>query len=771
MMMDGETRFQELISKGHSAAWDQDWGQAASYFEQALEEKPNNTNALKSLGLALFEMKEFKESRKYYQKVSEIDQDDPTPVEKMVLIARHLGEKKKAANLALQAAELYLKREDIQKAIHNWKLALEIDPLKIRAYARLAMVYERLGWKKRAITEYIKVASILQKTGRSEKALETVQRALNIMPENIHAIRARDMIKRGKSLPLPEQPPKMKEKEEREDHLQLQAPEEQEPEEKDTPIEESIQRSLEVLAQTVFEEGLVPRKTFDAGRRDIDDLLDDGSSEEGLTGDDSLLKLHVSEAIELQTAGNMTEAADELKKAVNLGYESAAVFYNVGYLYYQTGRLESAERNLRRSVTNTEFGLGSRLLLAKIKEEKEVWGDASKEYLEALRIADTKLAPKEERDDLLQLYEAMIDDLETEKEDEAHVQLCEHIRNLLIRKDWRRVLKDHREKAKDEPDLLPVVDELVESRRSNVISAHRKVKELSKNGYYGAAMEKAFLALRDSPTFLPLHITIGDLLLEQGEQSAAIKKYLAVADVYMVQDKLERALSLYKKIIELAPLNIDVRQRYIDLLEEYGQKDQAVHEYINLADVYYSLAELQKAHTTYQRALDLISMFSSDDEWEKTILYRMADIDAQRLDWDSALEVYKKIRDRFPEDQEASKKIIELHYRLGEERKANHEMERYMGLFDPAQEGDKILSYLEKLKQENPRKMDVRKNLAAFYQGQGQKQKAVAELDALGDMLLDDGDKRGAVQVVEEIISLNPPNIEDYQKLLSQLKG
>jgi len=94
-----------------------------------------------------------------------------------------------------------------------------------------------------------------------------------------------------------------------------------------------------------------------------------------------------------------------------------------------------------------------------------------------------------------------------------------------------------------------------------------------------------------------------------------------------------------------------------------------------------------------------------------------------------------------------------------------------MGLFDLAQEGDQILSYLETLKQENPREMEVRKNLAAFYQEKGQKQKAVAELDALGDMLLDAGDTRGAVQVVEGIISLNPPNLEDYQKLLSQLKG
>jgi tetratricopeptide (TPR) repeat protein len=390
--------------------------------------------------------------------------------------------------------------------------------------------------------------------------------------------------------------------------------------------------------------------------------------------------------------------------------------------------------------------------------------------LEALRIADTQFAPFEERDDLLQLYEAMIDDLEKEEDEEAHIEMCKHINNLLIRQDWRRVLKDHRSKAKRDHDLLPVVDELVESRRSKVVSAHREVKTLYNNGYFGAAMEKAFLALRDAPTFLPLHITIGDLLLEQGRQSAAIKKYLAVADVYKVQDKLERALALYKNIIELAPLNIDVRQEYIDLLEEYGQRDQAVHEYINLADVYYSLAELQRARETYEKALELISVFSLEKDWERDILHRMADIDAQRLDWDSALEVYKRIRDSHPSDKEASKKIIELHYRLGDDRKANHEMERYIGLLDPENEPSRIIQYLEELKEENPKKAGIRKTIASFYQAQGQEQQAVAELDSAGDMLLDEGDRVGAIQIIEEIISLNPANVEDYQKLLSQLK-
>ncbi len=774
-MTGGEERFQELISKGHSAAWDQEWDRAASYYQQALDEKPQDTNALKSLGLALFEMREYQQSLQYYQQAAQIDPGDPVPIEKMVLITKKLGNRKEAANLALQAAELYLHNEDIQKAIDNWRRALEIDPFKVRAYARLAMVYQRLGWDKKAISEYIKVASILQKTGKHQKALETIERALVIMPENIHAIRARDMIKSGKPLPLPDQPQEKEEAEEKEkekvERPQLRAPEEPEPEEEDTPIEEARQRALEILAQTIFEEGLVERQTFTPGRRGIDDLLGDNGDGEGITGDDSLLKLHVSQAIDLHMKEKESQAADELKKAVDLGYESAAAFFTLGYLYYETGRLESAIRNLRRSASSTEFGLGSRLLLAKIKEDKESWKEGSKEYLEALRIADTQFAPVEERDDLLQLYEAMIDDLEKEEDEDAHIQMCKHVNNLLIRKDWRQVLKDHRLKAQGGHDLLPVVDELVESRRSKVVSAHREVKSLSNNGYFGAAMEKAFLALRDAPTFLPLHITIGDLLLEQGRQSAAIKKYLAVADVYKVQDKLERALALYKKIIELAPLNIDVRQDYIDLLEEYGQRDQAIHEYINLADVYYSLAELKQARDTYEKALELISVFSLEKDWERDILHRMADIDTQRLDWDSALEVFKRIRDSYPSDKEASKQIIELHYRLGEERKAHHEMERYIGLFDPEQESSMIIEYLEELKEENPKEVGIRRNIAAFYQSQGQKQQAVTELDSVGDMLLDAGDRMGAIQIIEEIISLNPPNVEAYQKLLSQLKG
>lgn len=47
-----EQRYQQAMTRGHSAAWDQDWERAAAYYGQALEEHPEDPKALTSLALA-----------------------------------------------------------------------------------------------------------------------------------------------------------------------------------------------------------------------------------------------------------------------------------------------------------------------------------------------------------------------------------------------------------------------------------------------------------------------------------------------------------------------------------------------------------------------------------------------------------------------------------------------------------------------------------------------------------------------------------------------
>ena len=50
-----EDIFQKSMNEGHSAAWDQEWGKAATAYRKALQEMPDNPKALNSLGLALFQ--------------------------------------------------------------------------------------------------------------------------------------------------------------------------------------------------------------------------------------------------------------------------------------------------------------------------------------------------------------------------------------------------------------------------------------------------------------------------------------------------------------------------------------------------------------------------------------------------------------------------------------------------------------------------------------------------------------------------------------------
>jgi tetratricopeptide (TPR) repeat protein len=771
-MTDQMQELQNLISKGNSAAWDQKWNDAATYYQQALEIDPENFKALTNIGLAYFEMHEYHEALKSYSKAIELNTEDPAPYEKMFLIYEALAQPNEAVKSALHAAESHLKNEDIQKAIENWKRVVGIDLHNIKAHARLGMVYERLGKKKLAVSEYINTAGLLQLSGNTEKASESIDRALQCSPENIIALRAREILHQGRQLPLPEPVLTDPADEIKLDVAQLEAPEPAKPTVHENPIVEAVDKAMIILAEALFEEQIFEKDSKTQRNVELDEGLSwnlDGGSD--LT-DDSLLKLHVSQAIEHYSSGKEKEAADHIKSAIDDGYTNPAAYFLLGFLYTKLGRVESATRSLTKSVPHENFALASRLLLANQYSSAEQWVEASKEYLEALRIADTSLVDKDDVEDLIHLYEVMMDDLEQREGDEAYIEMSKHIEELLLRSDWRDVLTDLRTKGRSEDGiLLPQMDSLLDDRRSQIMGVHRDIMDLAAEGFYGAAMEKAFFALRNAPTFLPLHVTIGDLLMEQDKISGAVTKYLAVADVYVVQGKTERALAMLKKVIDLQPMNIEVRQRQIDLLEEYGKKEEAITEYINLAEVFFPLAELDSARVAYSKALDLAKTTSDDGGIKLKLLLRLADIDIQRLDWESAISTYLDICEFSPQNQKASISLVDLNYRLGQKPPAEKEIDRFVEQYDISTDSEIIHGYLAALKEEIPSEDYIIRRLVDLFKHLGQQDLAIGELDKLGELLLDSGRRPDAVEVIEEIISLGPSNVEAYQKLLQQLRS
>ncbi len=183
-MPPNQDTFAAAMNEGHSAAWDQEWGKAAAAYRLALKESPNEPRALNSLGLALYQLGEFEEALQIYQHVAELTPEDPVPQEKVAQIAERVGDLNLAVDASLKAAEAYLRRREVDKAMENWGRVTALMPEQPLAHSRLAMVHERLGHVQQAVTEYLAVASLVQRSGSYDRAEEVLNRAIQLMPTN-----------------------------------------------------------------------------------------------------------------------------------------------------------------------------------------------------------------------------------------------------------------------------------------------------------------------------------------------------------------------------------------------------------------------------------------------------------------------------------------------------------------------------------------------------------------------------------------------------------
>jgi len=251
----------------------------------------------------------------------------------------------------------------------------------------------------------------------------------------------------------------------------------------------------------------------------------------------------------------------------------------------------------------------------------------------------------------------------------------------------------------------------------------------------------------------------------------ALNKFEVVAHSYSVRGEANQAVNLLRRVVQLAPMDLAARTRLIDQLLARGQIDEALAEYLELAETYYRLAELDLARKTYATALRQAQQSNNNRSWSLQILRRMADIDVQRLDWRQALRVYEQIRTLQPDDLDSRKQIIELNLRLNQMAQAEAELDNYLNYLEGLGRRAEAIDLLESLVEDSPSQPMLRSHLAEEYRRTGRVQDAIEQLDALGELLLDAGDKAGAIRALQTIIALNPPNVADFKAALEQLQG
>ncbi len=160
-------------------------------------------------------------------------------------------------------------------------------------------------------------------------------------------------------------------------------------------------------------------------------------------------------------------AADELEEVLAAGFEHPALYFDLGMLRSEEGRLESATRHLQHVVSHEDFGLAARLLAGKNLRHLRRVPEAAIEYLEALKIADVMLVPEEQAASLRQLYEPLIEAQSQEEDEKAHLRLCDNVEEMLMRPDWREYLLDARKELPkaDGEMLLPLAEILIQAQK------------------------------------------------------------------------------------------------------------------------------------------------------------------------------------------------------------------------------------------------------------------------------------------------------------------
>jgi tetratricopeptide (TPR) repeat protein len=763
-----EDIFQKAMNEGHSAAWDQEWEKAAGAYRKALQEFPDHPKALNSLGLALYQMAQFEDALQIYRQVATLSPEDPMPIEKVAQLSERLGDLKIAVEAAARAADLYLNQRDADKAIENWVRVTTLNPENAVAHSRLALVHEKMGHTQQAVTEYLAVASLVQRSGNADKTQELVNKALSLMPKSPEAKQAQTLLKSGQLLPKPIRgkggtgPIRM-----------AQIKQMQQPKQAASgldPVAEARQKALSQLAEILFEysdEGPSAQE-----RRGLSAIMKGTGQLSMQQAEQTKVVLHLGQAIDALSKNQDAQAAEELEHAIEAGFNHASLHFSLGLLRSKGERLESAQRHLQHAVKHNDYNLAARLLQGQMLLKKSLSKEAALEYIEALRLADAQVAPAEQSDEIRQLYEPLIEAQQNQNDADAR-KLCENVHSLLMRADWRDHLHKTREQMpKQESGMLaPIAEVLLQTHSSQVLDSMNRIHQLARMGSLRSAMDEAFEAVHHAPTYLPLHTLIGELLIQEGRNEDAITKFGVVANAYSVRGEMSQATKLLQRILQLAPMDLVARTRLIDQLVAQGQVDEAISEYLELADIHYRLAELDMARKTYTTALRVVQQANADRSWNVHILQRMADIDMQRLDWKQALRVFEQIRTLRPDDEIVRKQLVNLNLRLGQQPQALTELESFITYLESSRQVEKSIDFIEDLLTEHEDHPLLKRALANQLHHAGRTDEAVAQLDALGEALMQSGNKREATDVINQILSMNPPNIEEYRQLLAQLQA
>jgi tetratricopeptide (TPR) repeat protein len=742
--------YKKAISDGLNLAWEGKWTEALAAYHTALTEMPDDPTVHNHLGLAYLELDRLDEALEAYRFAHRLAPDDPAPLARMAEIHDRAGHRHAAADAFTTLAGIHQRQRAWTEAIRALQRATQVDPDNVKARATLAELYMDLGQTHRAISESLGLARALQRQGKVDEAMEQCRRVLDMDSGNAEARALAESLQLGS----PFEPAQVA-------HTAT--------DEGVSPADMARDKALEELAGIPFEDapvGPAPELAdFEPGAAPAAVVTKPALSRPQI---DAL----IAQAIDFQTRGLVDEAIACYRKVIDAGVDRPAARFNLGLLYQQRLRFEPAIAEFRIAVNHQQYALGSHFALGECYKALGQIDEALEHFVQVLKIVDLGTVEREQADDLIDLYDALADSYVAKGDRDKALEFTNSLVEFLSSKGWEdkaRAARQRIDGLAEDGVIMSLAEVLAVPSADSILSSVSLSQEYMKRGALGAATEICYQAIESTPTYLPLHLRLAEIFVQDGRVDDAVAKYQAVADLYLVREEARQAIGVYKRILRLMPMDVVVRSRLIDLLISSGEIDQALDQYMALADGYYQLAQVDKALEKYTEALRLVRRASDEKRWQLRLLRKMTDVQIRRGRWQEAAGLYQQIVKLVPDDERARLQLIDLNFKLGRAKQADEQVVAMLQVFRAQGEQERALALLQEAIRLQPQQMSLRARVARAYIDAGMREEAIRELDALGELQLDAGLREQAIATVRFIISLQPQNIETYQQLLAEI--
>lgn len=760
-MAGDQHKFQVAMTHADRFSQEGKWAEAMKAYRFALAEFPNNEAAIIGFGKAGLASGQVDLAGRAFQQILRIN---PTNLEVLGYIGdiqEQMGQLDAAAETYLRIGNVYSAQGNLEAAIDSWIRATQLASDQVNAHLRIADALGQLGQIRPAAREYLKLALIYQGRNDLERAMEHIRAAQELLPNDPGVLAAGEALREG----LPIQP----------DQISDTPPEPEETFEMGEDFTETDPFADDWLGDDLFTTevadepgspsgGLIDRAQQSA-LEELANLIFEDSDNPGV--------MVIMQALDLQSRDDLAEAANHYRRAINMGASQPALYFNLGLLYKEQRSFNEAVQMLNSSVQNQKYHISSEFALGMAYYGANDLQSAVAHFVKALRILDLQTVSGERSYQLAQTYDDLTSKYLGLTDPNKIKQFFAAVQNFIAKSDWEKQIYQARQrmnKVAEEGDTMSLAEFLETPETEVVVTTLADTSELMKNNMLMTASEECLRAIQKAPSFLPLHSRLADILLKQDQTDQAITKYLYIANVYLMRSQPDQTVNVYQKVLKLAPMDVTVRSKLIDLYTLLERTDLALEQYLVLADSYFQLAQVDRALEKYNEALRIAANSDRGNHWKTEALTRMADIYNQRFDWASATSAYRKLIDLNPNNEQYLRQLVDLYLKQGKNNEAATTLDKLLSIHQ-RQNPLKALELLKDLGSYYPDNMLLRQRLAVAYAQNNMNREAIAEYDALGEMQMEKGLRDQAVQTIQVIINLGPDDVEGYRRLLEQMRG